>query len=523
MTDPRPAAVIVLAAGEGTRMRSATPKVLHAIGGRTLLGHVLATARALDPEALAVVVRHDRDRVAEHALALDPDVLVADQDAIKGTGRAAWCALEALDSAATATTGAPVSGPVVVLAGDVPLLDAGTLGELLAAHTADGNVVTVLTTRVPDPTGYGRIVRTDDGQVERIVEHRDASPEELAIDEINTSVYAFDADVLRAGLRTLQDPASDAASNAQGEVYLTDVLALAHAHGAVRAIETPDPIIVEGVNDRVQLATLGAELNRRVLETAMRSGVTVVDPASTWVDVTVTLEQDVTLLPGTQLLGRTSVATGAVIGPDTTLEDATVEAGARVLRSHVTDARIGEGASVGPYTHLRTGTVLGPRSAIGAFAETKNAELGAGAKVPHLSYVGDAVVGDAANIGAGVITANYDGVGKHRTVIGAGAFVGSDTTLVAPIEIGGGAFVAAGSTVTRDVAPGALAVERAQLKIIPGWVARRLEGTKWAAAAQRAIEALGESVDEESGRDAAGPSGTARPSGTDEAHGGHTA
>ena len=496
-------------------MRSATPKVLHAIGGRTLLGHVLATARALDPEALAVVVRHDRDRVAAHALELDPGALVADQDEIKGTGRAAWCGLDALDTAAVAGTPGGVDGAVVVLAGDVPLLDPGTLTELLAAHSSGGNAVTVLTTRVPDPTGYGRIVRTDDGQVERIVEHRDASPEELAIDEINTSVYAFDAAVLRTALEQLQDPASNAASNAQGEVYLTDVLALAHAHGPVRAIETPDPIIVEGVNDRVQLATLGAELNRRTLEAAMRSGVTVVDPASTWVDVTVTLGQDVTLLPGTQLLGQTHVAAGAVVGPDTTLEDAFVGEGARVLRSHVTDARIGAGAKVGPFTHLRTGTVLADGAAIGAFAETKNAELGAGAKVPHLSYIGNAVVGAGTNIGAGVITANYDGVNKHRTVIGSGAFVGSDATLVAPVEIGDGAFVAAGSTVTRDVEPGALAVERAQLKIIPGWVLRRLEGSKWAAAAQAALAARAAENDDDA------PAGGADGSGG--STGGHTA
>lgn len=493
MTDPRPAAVIVLAAGEGTRMRSTTPKVLHSIGGRTLLGHVLATARELDPEALAVVVRHDRDRVAEHALGLDSGALVADQDDVKGTGRAAWCGLEALDAAVAASGG--VDGAVVVLAGDVPLLDAGTLGQLLAAHGADGNAVTVLTTRVSDPTGYGRIVRGPDGQVERIVEHRDASASELAIDEINSSVYVFDAAVLRAGLEHLQDPSNEAAANAQGEVYLTDVLALAHAHGSVRAIETSDPIIVEGVNDRVQLATLGAELNRRVVEEAMRSGVTIVDPASAWIDVTVTLGRDVTLLPGVQLLGETRVGADAVIGPDSTLLDTVVEAGASVVRSHVTDSAIGAGASVGPFTHLRGRTVIGAGAAIGAFAETKNAELGAGAKVPHLSYIGDAVVGERTNIGAGVITANYDGVKKHRTIIGSGAFIGSDSTLVAPVEIGDGAFVAAGSVVTRDVAPGSLAVERAQMRIIPGWVTRRLAGSKWARAAEAALAKLGATAD----------------------------
>lgn len=463
-------------------MRSATPKVLHRIGGRSLLGHVLAAARGLDPELLGVVVRHDRDAVAGHALELDPQAHIADQDAIKGTGRAAWCALQTLDAAA----GGEVSGAVVVLAGDVPLLGTDTLTELLAAHAAERAAVTVLTTRVSDPSGYGRIVRDETGGVARIVEHRDASVTERDIDEINTSVYVFDAAVLRTGLATLQQglDSGAATTNAQGEVYLTDVLALAHAHGPVRAVMTPDTVSVEGVNDRVQLAALGAELNRRVLERAMRAGVTVVDPAATWVDVTVQLGQDVTLLPGSHLEGTTAVAENALIGPDTSLRDSVVGAGARVVRSHVTGAQIGEGAKVGPYTHLREGSVLAPGAAIGAFAEMKNTELGAGAKVPHLSYLGDTTVGAGSNVGAGVITANYDGVAKHHTEIGAGAFVGSNVTLVAPVVVADGAFVAAGSTVTRDVTPGALAVERAQQRTIPGWVARRLPESRWARAAQ---------------------------------------
>lgn len=490
VTTARPAAVVVLAAGEGTRMRSTTPKVLHAIGGRTLLGHVLATARDLDPERLAVVVRHDRDRVAAHALELDPGVVVADQDEVKGTGRAAWCALAALDDASR------VEGPVLVLAGDVPLLDSGTLGELLGAHVADGNAVTVLTTRVADPAGYGRIVRDGEGHVERIVEHRDASPGERAIDEINTSVYAFDAAVLRQGLEHLQDPDFAATSNAQGEVYLTDVVALARTHGPVRALETDDPWLVEGVNDRVQLASLGAELNRRVLEDAMRAGVTVVDPATTWVDVTVELAQDVTLLPGVQLHGATRIAAGATVGPDTTLTDTEVGEGAEVVRSHTFAARIGASAHVGPFTYLRPGADLAADAHVGGFVEVKNSTVGEGAKVPHLSYVGDAEVGAGSNLGAGVIVANYDGVSKNRTRVGAHAFVGSNSVLVAPLDVADGAFVAAGSTITRDVQPGALAVERAQQKSVPGWVARRLPGTRWAAAAEAAAGAgRGEDAD----------------------------
>ncbi|GMA30479.1 bifunctional UDP-N-acetylglucosamine diphosphorylase/glucosamine-1-phosphate N-acetyltransferase GlmU [Litorihabitans aurantiacus] len=497
MTHPSPAAVIVLAAGEGTRMRSATPKVLHAIGGRSLLGHVLASARALQPQRLAVVVRHERDAVSAHALQIDPGVVVADQDEIKGTGRAAWNGLEALDAAAEPE----VSGAVVVLAGDVPLLDAGTLAEMLAAHDADGNAVTVLTTRVPDPAGYGRIVRDADGSVLRIVEDRDASDDERAIDEINTSVYAFDVAVLRDALVQLQDPAAGATANAQGEVYLTDVLAIARARGPVRAIETDDPIIVEGVNDRVQLATLGAELNRRTVTAWMREGVTVVDPASTWIDVEVQLDRDVTLLPGVQLHGATTVGAGSTIGPDTTLDGASVGADVSVVRSHVLGARIADGATVGPYSYLRPGTDLGAGGKIGGFVETKNASIGAGAKVPHLAYVGDAEIGDGANVGAGVIVANYDGETKSRTRVGAGAFVGSDSVLVAPVEIGDGAFVAAGSTVTRDVAPGDLAVERGQLRAVTGWVTRRRPGSRSALAAQAALATQGREADEHEPQD----------------------
>lgn len=461
-------------------MRSTTPKVLHAIGGRTLLGHALATAAELDPERIAVVVRHERDRVAAHVRELEPAALVVDQDEIKGTGRAASCALEALDALQV------VDGPVVVVAGDVPLLDSGTLQELLAAHSADAAAVTVLTTRVPDPAGYGRIVREGgSGDVLAIVEERDASDEQREIDEINTSVYAFDAAALRQGLTALQS--GDARVNAQGEVYLTDVLALAReAGGRVRAIATDDVASVEGVNDRRQLAALGAELNRRLLEEAMDDGVTVVDPRSTWIDVTVELSPDVTLLPGVQLTGVTRVAPGATIGPDTTLTDTTVGENATVIRSHVIGAEIGPAAQVGPFTYLRPGAHLASAAKVGAFVEAKSVEIGVGAKVPHLSYVGDAVIGPGANVGAGVIVANYDGRSKHHTHIGAGAFVGSDSTLVAPVTVGDGAFVAAGSTLTRDVAPGDLAVERAPQRTVPGWVLRRLDGTPFADAARRA-------------------------------------
>ena len=476
-------------------MRSATPKVLHTMAGRSLLGHALAAATDLEPERVCVVVRHDRDRVAAHAREILPSVLVADQDEIPGTGRAVRCALAVLDGAAhadlarsggaTGATDGQVEGPVVVVAGDVPLLDGATLAELLDAHVAAGNVVTVLTTQVDDPTGYGRIVRDPGtGQVARIVEHKDADPAELEITEVNSSVYVFDAAVLRGALLRL------GRSNAQGEVYLTDVVAIARSEGgAVRAVLVDDPVVVAGINDRAQLADLRAELNRRLLTDWMLAGVTVVDPATTWVDVDVELEPDVTLLPGTQLHGRTTVAAGAVVGPDTTLTDVVVEAGAQVVRTHGSSSRIGPGAVVGPFSFLRPGTDLGADGKIGAYVETKNARIGAHSKVPHLSYVGDAVVGEHSNVGAGTIFANYDGVTKSTSTVGDHVRVGSDNVLVAPVSIGDGAYTGAGSVIRRDVPPGALGISQAPQRIIDGWIFRRRAGT---AAAEAAAAALGD-------------------------------
>jgi len=490
----RPAAVVVLAAGEGTRMKSRTPKVLHSIGGRSLLGHAVTAARGLDPERLAVVVRHERDAVAAHALELDADVMVVDQDEIPGTGRAVQCALGALDAATHAASlvhaepghggeRAPrgLEGAVVVMAGDTPLLDAGTLAELLRAHGEDGNAVTVLTTTVENPFGYGRILR-EGGAVVGVVEERDATPEQREIREINTSTYVFDAAVLREALGAVDQ------DNDQGEVYLTDVVALAHRKGlSVRAISVDDSWLVEGVNDRAQLAALGTELNRRTVESWMREGVTVVDPATTWVDVDVELSRDVTLLPGTQLHGATRVGQGSTVGPDTTLTDVTVGSGVTVIRTHGSDAVLDDGATVGPFAFLRPGTHLGPHGKIGTFVETKNAQIGAGSKVPHLTYVGDADIGEGTNIGASSVFVNYDGVHKHRTVIGSHARTGSDNMFVAPVTVGDGAYTGAGTTIRDDVPPGALSVTGASQRIIEGWVLRRRPGTAAAAAAERAL------------------------------------
>lgn len=463
-------------------MRSRTPKVLHTLAGRSMLGHALAAGRGLDPVRLAVVVRHERDRVAAHALEVDPAALVADQDEVPGTGRAVQCGLAVLDAAAR-DAGDVVDGPVVVLAGDVPLLDAGTLAELLDAHVEDGNAVTVLTTELDDPTGYGRVLRDPaTGEVTAIVEHRDADDEQRAVAEINSSVYVFDAAVLRDALGRL------GRDNAQGEVYLTDVVAIARGDGGtVRAVRVDDPMLVEGANDRAQLAVLRAEMNRRIVEGWMLEGVTVVDPATTWVDVDVELEPDVTLLPGTQLHGRTRVARDAVVGPDTTLTDVEVGEGASVVRTHGSGARIGAHATVGPFTYLRPGTVLGEHGKIGAYVETKNATIGAHSKLPHLSYVGDATVGEHSNVGAGTIFVNYDGVTKSRSTIGDHVRIGSNNSVVAPVEVGDGAYTGAGSVIRRDVPPGALGVSAGVQRTVDRWVLRRRPGTASAAAAEAAL------------------------------------
>lgn len=473
MSNPRLAAVIVLAAGEGTRMKSATPKVLHRIAGRTLVGHAIAAAREAQPEHLAVVVRHERDLVATHVAEVDPKAVIADQDDVKGTGRAVQCALDVLP--------ADLDGTVLVTYGDVPLLSGSTLHALVDHHSASGSAVTVITANLANPTGYGRILRGADDSVEGIVEHKDATPEQLAITEINSGIYAFDALVLRDALEHVTT------DNSQGEKYLTDVLAIARSTGRRVAAHLIDDLWqTEGVNDRVQLARLGKELNRRITEKWMREGVTIVDPDTTWIDADVAIGRDATILPGTQLLGATTIGADAVIGPDSTLEDTEVGERATISRTESRLAVVGADATVGPFSYLRPGTELGAKGKIGGFVETKNAKIGEGAKVPHLTYCGDATIGEGANIGAGTIFANYDGVAKHHTTVGAHSFVGSDSVLIAPVNIADGAYVGAGSAVTADVGPGQIAVARGQQRNIAGWVARRRAGTKTAKAAEAA-------------------------------------
>ena len=478
MSQLPPHTVVVLAAGEGKRMKSAKPKVLHPLLGRTLLGHVLNAASAARADRTIVVVGHRAEQVSAHLAEIAPastPVLQAQQN---GTGHAVRIALEAVEDAA---------GTVVVLNGDVPLLRPQTVGDLITAHEAAGAAATVLVAEVDDPAGLGRIVRDGHGNLERIVEERDATAEQRAIREVNAGIYAFDAALLRAALGKLS------ADNDQGEEYLTDVFGLLGETGHRVAVHVAaDAEETLGCNDRAELASLRAKLRDRVNTAWMKSGVSIMDPATTWIDVTVSLEPDATIDQNTQLVGATRIESGATVGPDTTLIDTWVGAGAVVLRTHATGAAIGPEANVGPFSYMRPGTRLARKAKVGAFVETKNAELGEGAKVPHLSYVGDAEIGARANIGAGTIFANYDGLKKHHSVVGEAAFVGSDTVLIAPAEVGPGAYVAAGSAVSK-VPPGSLGVTRAQQRNVEGWTARKRPGTASDEAARRALaEATGE-------------------------------
>jgi bifunctional UDP-N-acetylglucosamine pyrophosphorylase/glucosamine-1-phosphate N-acetyltransferase len=465
--------VIVLAAGGGTRMRSKTMKVLHPIAGRSMIGHVLSAARAMQPDRVVAVVGHQREQVSDHIRGIFPDIVLAVQEEQLGTGHAVRVAMDAVGE---------TSGTVVVAYGDTPLLQGESLRAFAAEHEAAQRAVSILSGVVPDPFGYGRVLRNHEGDVEAIVEEKDATPEQREVREINSGILAFDAGFLIGALPRIGN------DNAKGEHYLTDAIGIAREDGLTVGAHLIDDVMqTEGVNDRVQLARLGAELNRRIVHRWMREGVTVLDPATTWIDADVVLARDVTLLPGTQLLGATVLAEDAVVGPDTTLKDCEVGSGARVFRTHGELAVVGAGAAVGPFSHLRPGTVLGRGGKVGGFVETKNAVIGDGAKVPHLSYVGDAEIGEDSNIGAGTIFANYDGVRKHRTTVGRHVRTGSSNTFVAPVEIGDGAATGAGTVVRRDVPPGALAVSAGPQREIEGWAQAKRAGTKQAEAAAAAL------------------------------------
>ena len=471
---PRPAAVIVLAAGEGTRMKSRTPKVLHPLCGRSMIGHALAAAAELDPHRLILVAGHGRDEVAAEAARHAPGVCVVEQDRLGGTGHAVRMVTEALGV---------LPGTVVVTYGDMPLLRGQTLAALTREHHAAGHAVTVLTARVPDPSGYGRIIRDADDSLAGIVEEADATAAQCSITEINSGCYAFDGTLLADAIKRVPT------ANAQGQEYLTDVVAIMRGDGyPAGTVLAADPAEIQGVNDRVQLARARQAYNRRLLADWMLAGATIVDPAATWIDVGVTLAQDAQILPGTHLQGRTAIGEGATIGPDCLLRDTTVGPGATVWYAVCESAEIGENADVGPYARLRPGTRIGPNAHIGTHVELKNAVVGDGAKVPHLSYVGDADIGERANIGAATIFANYDGAAKHHTSVGAHAFIATDTVLVAPVSVGDGAYTAAGSVITEDVPPGALGIARGRQHNSAGWVERKRRGSGSADAARAARE-----------------------------------
>jgi bifunctional UDP-N-acetylglucosamine pyrophosphorylase/glucosamine-1-phosphate N-acetyltransferase len=471
--------VIILAAGEGKRMKSSVPKVLHPLLGRTLLGHVLAAAEPfLEDGTVAVVVGHGGDQVREHLAQVAPDVVAVTQAERRGTGHAVRIALEA----APGLLGHELTGTVVVLNGDIPLLRAETLAALVHTHESWKAAATVLTAEVADPTGLGRIVRNRGGEFAAIIEERDATPAQRAIREINSGAYVFEAAALREMLGKLST------DNDQGEEYLTDVIGLLAAAGApIVAHRAPDATETLGANDRAELAVLRAIMRDRINDEWMRSGVAITDPATTWIDVTVTLERDAVIEPNTHLRGATAVGEGAVVGPDTSLIDVVVGPGAAVVRTHAVSSEIGPQASVGPFAYLRPGSQLGRKSKVGTFVETKAATLGEGAKVPHLSYVGDATIGEHTNIGAATVFVNYDGVRKQRSVIGAHARTGADNMFVAPVQVGDGAYTAAGSIIVKDVPPGALGVSRAPQRNIEGWVERKRSGSAAAEAARAAL------------------------------------
>jgi bifunctional UDP-N-acetylglucosamine pyrophosphorylase/glucosamine-1-phosphate N-acetyltransferase len=476
-----PLTIVVLAAGEGSRMKSvALPKVLHPFAGRSLLGHALAATEGLAADRTAVVIGHRRDEVAAHLAEIAPAAVAVVQEQQNGTGHAVRMALEQL------AADRPVTGTVLVLPGDAPLLSPDTLTGLLAEHAATGAAATLLTSELSDPTGYGRVIRSADpdraGAVLRVVEQKDAGPEELAVTEVSAGVYAFAADPLHEAIGRLST------DNAQGEEYLPEVVSIFVAEQRDVRARTAPAEETAGVNDRVQLAAAHRSYNQRLLERHMRAGVRVIDPATCWVDAEVTLEPDVTLKPNVQLHGRTEIAAGATIGPDTTLTDTVVGAGSMLTRTVANQARIGAGVTVGPFAYLRPGTDLADQAHIGTYVEIKASDIGAGSKVPHLSYVGDATIGAHTNIGAATVFVNYDGVHKHRSTIGDHARTGADNMFVAPVTVGDGAYTAAGSVITSNVPPGALGVGRAQQRNVAGWVLRHRPGTTSAAAAEAAAD-----------------------------------
>jgi len=447
---------VILAAGKGTRMKSALPKVLHAVGGKSMLRHVMTAAEQAGAKRTLVIVGFGGDQVQAEIGAAAEYVLQAEQ---LGTGHAMMQAQPAL---------ADYTGTVLLLCGDTPLLTGNTLQQLVAAHQQSGAAATVLTAIPADATGYGRILRDKSGQVLGIVEQKDATPEQKHIGEINTGIYCFEAAPLFTALAGLT------CNNAQQEYYLTDVLAiLAQAGQRVGAVEVSDFQETLGINSRLQLAEAEKILRQRKLVQLMDSGVTVMDPSSTFVDASVSIGEDTVLYPFTWLEGETTIGRNCRIGPNSRIADSQLGDAVILHFTYAHECKIADGVTVGPYVHLRPDTELAPGVKVGNFVEVKNSRVGVGSKLPHLSYIGDADIGSGVNIGCGTITVNYDGKKKHRTVVGDTAFVGCNSNLVAPVSVGAGAYIAAGSTITKDVPDGALGVGRARQSNIAGWVEKK--------------------------------------------------
>lgn len=463
--------VIILAAGDSKRMKSKQSKVLHKVAGRSVIENLLSSVEKLQAKNLTVVVGANKDEVVEHLGLVAPKAKTVFQEKRDGTGGATQLALAEHKG----------DGTVLILAGDTPLLTHQTLSEFVQVHQKEKQSASVLTAILPDPTGYGRVIRGDDNQILKIVEEKDASELEKEVDEINTGVYLFDLSLLKDVIKNLKS------NNAQSELYLTDVISLINAAGKKSyAVLSNDYTETLGINDRTQLAEVCAIMRDRINNQHMLNGVAIVDPATTWIDHGVEIESDVVIYPGSAISGKTVIKSGAVIGPRTSLDDCIVEAGAKVIESNCTQSKIGKDAKVGPFTFLRKGTVLASESKAGAFVEIKNSTVGEGTKVAHLSYVGDAEIGKESNIGAATIFVNYDGESKHKSKVGDHVRIGSDTMLVAPVSVGDGAYTAAGSVINEDVPAGAIGIGRARQVNILGWVLKKRKDSKSAAAAKKA-------------------------------------
>jgi bifunctional UDP-N-acetylglucosamine pyrophosphorylase/glucosamine-1-phosphate N-acetyltransferase len=455
--NPPATTALIMAAGQGTRMHSAVPKVLHEVCGRPMIAWPILAAREAGAGRVCVIVPPDRD--LSSVLPEGTETIVQPQ--ADGTGGALRAATDVIRDSDT----------VLVLSGDTPLLGSEEIDGLLAAHAEAGAAATMMTTELEDPGTFGRVIRRTDGEVVKIVEAKkpgDASPEELEVKEVNAGTYAFAGQPLADALDGLTN------DNAQGEYYLPDVLPLIRdAGGKVTAHLVGDPAVNLGVNDRADLARVSDEARRRINLAHMRSGVTIEDPGATWIDADVRIEPDTTILPGTSLRGSTAIGSGSVVGPMTTLIDSRIGERATVLHSYLTGCEVANEAKVGPFAYLRPKAMIGEGAKAGSFVEIKNSEIGRGAKVPHLSYIGDADVGEGTNLGASTVTANYDGRNKNRTKIGKNVHTGVDTTFVAPVEVGDGAYTGAGSVIADDIPPGALGISRADQKNVEGYAAKK--------------------------------------------------